>query len=194
MTEIWKDINGYNGIYQCSNFGNIRSLDRYITGKDGKKQFRKGQMIKPILNKNGYLQFALNKDSKREMVYVHIIVAETFLKNPDCKKVVNHKDGNKQNNNANNLEYTSYSENNKHAYDVLMREIANAGCTKVPVKIIDLETKKEIIFPSITATSNAINLSHTQINRYIHSDSVWKGRFMFQTDSDKCVEDIERIS
>ena len=193
MTEIWKDINGYNGIYQCSNFGNIRSLDRYITGKDGKKQFRKGQMIKPILNKNGYLQFALNKDSKRKMVYVHIIVAETFLKNPDCKKVVNHKDGNKQNNNANNLEYTSYSENNKHAYDVLMREIANAGCTKVPVKIIDLETKKEIIFPSITATSNAINLSHTQINN-IHSDSVWKGRFMFQTDSDKCVEDIERIS
>ena len=96
MEEIWKDIKGYEGSYQCSTYGRIRSLDRYVQEHTGKEQFRHGQIIIPRMNpSNGYYQFGLNKDGKRKIVYVHIIVANTFIDNPDPQnlKYVNHKDG-----------------------------------------------------------------------------------------------------
>ena len=78
MKETWKDIKGYEGLYQCSTYGNVRSLDRYVYELSGKKQFRKGQIIVPRKNKNGYLQLTLNKNAKRKMVYVHRIVADAY--------------------------------------------------------------------------------------------------------------------
>lgn len=194
MEEIWKDIKDYEGFYQCSNTGKIRSLDRYVIEKSGKKQFRSGQIIVPRLNKNGYLQFALNKDSKRKMAYVHIIVANTFIDNPFDLKTVNHKDGNKLNNSIENLEWNSYSENNTHSYRELHRSIADEGATPKTVYIIDTVEKKLQYYSSITETSKVIGLSHTQINRYIHSNNKWKGRYIFLTDSNKGVEDNERVS
>lgn len=194
MKEIWKDIKDYEGFYQCSNTGKIRSLDRYVIEKSGKKQFRSGQIIVPRLNKNGYLQFALNKDSKRKMAYVHIIVANTFIDNPFDLKTVNHKDGNKLNNSIENLEWNSYSENNTHSYRELQRSIADEGATPKTVYIIDTVEKKLQYYSSITETSKVIGLSHTQINRYIHSNNKWKGRYIFLTDSNKGVEDNERVS
>lgn len=194
MDEIWKDIKNYEGLYQCSNFGQIRSLDRYVKEHNGKSQFRKGQIIKPRKNKNGYLQLALNKDSNRKMKYVHIIIAETFIENKENLKTVNHKDGNKLNNCVDNLEWVSYSENNKHSYKELKRSKATEGATPKPVYIIDTQDKILKCYNSITDTSKEIGLSHTQINRYIHSNKKWKGRYIFITDSNKGVEDIERIS
>lgn len=194
MEEIWKDIKEYEGLYQCSNYGNIRSLDRYIYERSGKKQFRKGQIIIPRINKNGYLQFALNKESKRKMVYVHVIVATTFIENPNKFKTVNHKDGNKLNNNIENLEWCSYSENNLHAYKSLNKKPATDGANPKAVYMIDTVNKTLEYFESITDTSHSIDLSHTQINRYIHSNKKWKGRYIFLTDNEKGVEDIERIS
>ncbi|MFR3344674.1 MAG: NUMOD4 domain-containing protein [Anaerobutyricum sp.] len=69
MKEIWKDINNYEGIYQCSNLGRIRSLDRYVYEHSGKKQFRKGQIMKLRLNPNGYFQVPLNKNGKKKDVF-----------------------------------------------------------------------------------------------------------------------------
>lgn len=195
MSEIWKDIKGYEGFYQCSNLGRVKSLDRYVEEHTGKKQFRKGQIIKPKTNKsNGYLQLALNKDCVRKMKYVHILVAETFIENTNELKTVNHKDGNKLNNCVDNLEWASYSENNKHAYDELNRHIANEGPIPKNVYIIDTQNISLNFYSSITETSQDIGLSHTQINRYIHSNKKWKGRYIFVTDSNKGVEDIEKIS
>lgn len=194
MEEIWKDIKEYENLYQCSTYGNIRSLDRYVYGQSGKSQFRKGQKIKPIKNKNGYLQFALNKNAKRKMVYVHIIIAETFIENPRELNTVNHKDGNKLNNNVDNLEWCSYSENNLHSYKILKRKRADEGASPKSVYVIDTIEKSLKYYKSITEASNSIKLSHTQINRYIHSNKKWKGRFILLTDNEKGVEDIEKIS
>lgn len=192
--EIWEDIKEYEGLYQCSTYGNVRSLDRYILEHNGKKQFRKGIPIKPRLNKNGYLQLALNKNSIRKMKYVHILVAETFLTNADKLKTVNHKNGNKLDNNIDNLEWSSYSENNKHAYTELKRKKSRDGCHPKRVYVIDTYSDKTEIYDSIAETTRNTGLSHTQINRYIYSDNKWKGRYIFKTDSNKCVEDIEKVS
>ena len=194
MKENWKDIKGYEGLYQCSTYGNIRSLDRYVYELSGKKQFRKGQIIVPRKNKNGYLQLTLNKNAKRKMVYVHRIVAETFIENSNNNLVVNHKDGNKLNNNVDNLEWCSYSENNLHSYNKLNRKNSNEGCTPKSVYIIDTTSKSLKYFDSIAETSREIKLSTTQINRYIHSNKKWKGRYILLTDNEKGVEDNEKIS
>lgn len=196
MEEIWKDINGYEGIYQCSTYGNIRSLNRYVYEHNGKRQYRKGQMIIPRTNKNGYLQFALNKNGKRKMVYVHIIVAETFVQNLMNNNIVNHIDGNKLNNHVENLEWCSASDNNYHAYQMLNRPISDSGGSPKTVYIIDTDNKTMSWYESIADTSKNIDLSATQINRYIHGNKKWKGRYIFLTDFDnnKCVEDNERVS
>lgn len=196
IMEEWKNIKDYEGSYQCSNTGLIRTLDRYVTEKSGKRQFRKGQIIKPRINKNGYLQVALNKNGIRKMCYVHKIIAETFVFNddPEIKITVNHIDGNKNNNFATNLEWCSYSDNNEHSYRTLHRNVADAGASKVHVTIIDTNTNQTYEFESITETSQSINLSHTQINRYLDKNKKWKDRYLFLSDKTKCVEDIERVS
>ena len=199
MKEIWKDIKGYEGIYQCSIYGNIRSLDRYVYEHSGKSQFRRGiEKMKTRENpSNGYCQIALNKNGKRKMCYVHILIASTFLENPNEYEYVNHKDGNKLNNNIENLEWCTASDNNIHSYNVLNRQKSRQGCHKKPVCLIDITTCRRVYFESITHTSFVINLSPTQINRYIHNNKKWKGRYIFTTDfvnSSKCVEDTEKVS
>lgn len=192
--EIWKSIQDYEGIYECSSLGRIRSLDRYVL--DSKRQiyfFVKGCELKPRKNKNGYLQVSLNKKGKRKMAYVHRIIAETFLEKIKDKNTINHIDGDKNNNCVDNLEWCTYSENNKHSYKELNRRIVNCGGSKTPVYMIDTETKELFYYVSIAEASKKINLSHTQINRYIHNNKKWKGRFILLTDKDKGVENNEKV-
>lgn len=110
--EIWKDIKGYEGLYQVSNYGRVKSLDRK-SDIDGR--LIKSKILKPGLNNPGYKFVILRKNGISENKMIHRLVAETFLNNPmDC---VNHKDGNKLNNHMSNLEWCTYSENKKHAYE-----------------------------------------------------------------------------
>lgn len=96
---------GYKGIYQVSNLGQIKSIPRkYVTKERLLNQY----------NRNGYLCVGLQGPKYR---YVHILVAEAFIPNPENKPTVNHKDGNKHNNRVDNLEWATYSENLKHALD-----------------------------------------------------------------------------
>lgn len=193
MEEIWKDIKDFEGSYQCSNFGRIRSLDRYIPHNYGSVELKKGQIIIPRLNKNGYLQLGLYKNSKRKQRYVHRIIAESFIDNPYSYPTINHKDGNKLNNNVENLEWVTYSENNKHAYTRLGRTVCKNYNGSIAVIVIDILQNITYRYNSIAQASQSIGLSCTQINRYIHSDKKWKGRYIFQTDDNKCVEDIEKV-
>lgn len=116
MEETWKDIVGYEGIYQISNLGNIKSLDREVICKNGTVLYVKGKFKNKINHNRGYLMVALYKNNKSKNLYIHRLVAEAFIPNNDNKKTVNHIDGNKHNNNVENLEWATYTENNHHAF------------------------------------------------------------------------------
>ena len=119
--EIWKDIPNYEGLYQASNLGNIRSLDRI------RKQYNhngiatvkyKGKILKQQIKRGtGYYVVRLydnNKKSKTKLV--HRLIAETFIQNKNNFPVINHIDGNKKNNNITNLEWCTQSHNVKESY------------------------------------------------------------------------------
>lgn len=116
MNEIWKDIKGYEGIYQISNFGNVKSLDRYVFAGNGANH--KYQHIKERkLKLNGgekYIQVILCKNGKTKPFLVHRLVAEAFIPNSDNLPCVNHKDEDTKNNNVNNLEWCTYKYNNEY--------------------------------------------------------------------------------
>lgn len=115
MIEIWKDVKGYNGLYQVSNYGNIKSLSRIIVRSNGNYS-SKEKLLEPQIIKNGYLVVRLKKNGNRSTKLINRLVAESFIPNPEDKLEVNHKDLNKLNNHVDNLEWSTRSENMKHAY------------------------------------------------------------------------------
>ena len=116
--EIWKDIEGYEGLYQVSNLGNVKSLDReYIQWNNytyTPKRYN-GKILKPHLQRQGYVMINLSKNSKKKLALVHRLVAQAFIPNPNDYLEVNHKDGNKQNNCVDNLEWCNRKYNQKEA-------------------------------------------------------------------------------
>ena len=109
--EIWEDIPGYEGYYQISNLGNVKSLKRETNNNHGKEEYIKSQEIR-----NGYYSVSLWKEGKGKHYTIHRLLAELFIPNPDDKPQVNHIDGNKLNNNLLNLEWVTQEENARHAY------------------------------------------------------------------------------
>ena len=101
MKEIWRDIIGYKGLYKISNLGNIKSSDRIEKGKPGTIRKRKGTKLKPSLCNEGYYRVCLLKDSKRNYVFIHRLVAFAFVSNVYNKPEVNHIDSIKTNNTKN---------------------------------------------------------------------------------------------
>lgn len=115
MTEIWKAVKGYEGLYEVSNLGNVRSLDKVIKSKHNGTTLRKGRILTPFYEeKKGYYQVALTKDGKVKKYRVHRLVAIAFLENPFNYTDVNHKDENKINNNVDNLEWCTRKYNNNY--------------------------------------------------------------------------------
>lgn len=114
MKEEWKDIKGYEGFYQVSNYGMVRSVDRF-TNRDGGAQFRKGQLLSPGKDRWGY-RFVILQNRTKKCKMIHRLVSAAFLDPIPGKPIVNHIDGNKSNNAVDNLEYCTQSENMRHAF------------------------------------------------------------------------------
>ena len=128
--EIWKDIKGYEGLYQVSSLGNVRSLDTMINCKGAKnidKHLRKGKVLKKYIGTSGYYTINLSKNSKIKVYRVHRLIANAFIPNINNLPLINHKDGNKLNNNINNLEWCTYAYNNKEAYRIGLKVGAEKG-------------------------------------------------------------------
>ena len=119
MQEIWKPIPGYESLYEVSNLGRVRSLDRYVRGvtKSGTEclRFRLGQIRAPQHHRRGYRTVALSKGPVVRTVLIHRLVAEAFVPNPNCLPDVNHVDADKANNSAANLEWCDPAANSAHA-------------------------------------------------------------------------------
>ena len=115
MAEIWKAVTGYEGLYEVSSLGNVRSLDRVIRSKHNGTTLRKGRILTPFYEeKKGYYQVALSKDGKEKKQRIHRLVAVAFLDNPFNYTDINHKDEIKTNNKVDNLEWCTREYNNNY--------------------------------------------------------------------------------
>lgn len=116
--EIWKDIAGYEGYYQVSNYGNVKSLDRIVQSKQMQKSI-KGKVLKKSLMKIGYCSVNLCIKGKCRQSLIHRMVGMAFIPNPENKKEINHKNGIRHDNYYENLEWVTSRENQLHKYRVL---------------------------------------------------------------------------
>lgn len=116
--EVWKPVVGYEELYEVSNMGNVRSVDK--TTRDGR--FWKGRQLRKHYAGSGYVQTVLSVDGVYRHEYIHRLVANAFIPNPDNKPEVNHINGDKNNNSVENLEWVTKSENGLHSFRVLGRK------------------------------------------------------------------------
>lgn len=117
--EEWKDIPGFEGYYQASSYGSIRSCDRMIIDINGNSRWRASKILRPSFNKCGYLRVVLCKNNVHHYYTVHYLIAITFIQQIICDNlVINHKDGNKINNASNNLEVVTQLANRSHAIEM----------------------------------------------------------------------------
>ena len=140
MKEEWKDIKGYEGLYQVSNLGRVKSL--------GNNKSKKEKILDPKPNMYGYKEVRLSKEGKRKPYKVHRLVAIYFIPNPNNYKEVNHKDEDKTNNHVSNLEWCdrkyniNYGTRNKKASDSMKGK--NKGISRNKGKHLTEEHKKKI--------------------------------------------------
>lgn len=119
MEEIWKDVVGYEGLYQVSNMGNVKSVDRYVNAggimNQNRLSLKKGKILNCSPTKRGYTRVSLSINSKTKQEYIHRLVANSFLSPIDDKLNVNHINGIKDDNRSCNLEFVNQRENVLHA-------------------------------------------------------------------------------
>lgn len=110
MEEIWKDIEGWEGFYQVSNFGRVKSLERFVNGPKGLIKLKE-KILSPKIDKNGYLLVGFHKEGIQKYMRIHRLVAMAFIPNPNNFPQINHIDENKRNNYVSNLEWCTHKYN-----------------------------------------------------------------------------------
>ena len=119
MKEIWVSVKGCEGLYEVSNFGNLRGLPRKVTQRNGHPYFVTGKDLKGSISPvTGYRVVSISDGETKKTKSVHRLVAMAFIPNPFDKPEVNHIDGNKQNNRVDKLEWVTSSENQTHAHEI----------------------------------------------------------------------------
>jgi hypothetical protein len=153
--DIYKDIEGYEGYYQVSNYGNIKSI------REGK--YFKHKILKAKITDKGYKLVCLFKDGVAVNKKVHRLVAIAFLQNSFNKPDINHINGDKSDNSIMNLEWVTKSENMKHAYESGLMKL---NIDRISKKVID--TKKNIIYNSIKEASYSIGLNTSYLSSILN--------------------------
>ena len=149
--EVWKDIPGYEGRYQVSNLGHVRSLDMTVRCKFGKGyRLHKGRQLKPRKINTGYLIAQLSRDGRNSQQLIHRLVASAFIPNPENKPFVNHINGVRTDDFVGNLEWCTYSENERHKHYALGFD---TRLQKRPVICLDTGVQYPSIAEAARATS-----------------------------------------
>lgn len=172
MKEIWKDIANFEGLYEVSNLGRIKSLP-----KNRGIYFTKEEILKGRVGNGGYLQAILcHSDGTRKSIKFHRIVAETFIENPEDKKTVNHKDGVKTHNGAENLEWNTHGENIRHAF-----KIGLSNNNYVKKKVSQIKDNKVIkIWESATDAKRKLGVCNCAISRCCKGELKQTGGFQWK--------------
>lgn len=176
MEEIWRDIKNYEGLYQISNYGRVKSLERI----DNYNRSRKEKILKPKIDRYGYACVSLFKEEKEKTFKVHRLVAQAFLPNPHNYTEVNHKIEEDKTNNfvyvnedgtvdleKSNIEWctASYNVNYGTRNERVAVKLTNGKCSK-PVLQIDKATNEIIAeFPSIREIQRKLGFSHAHISK-----------------------------
>ena len=180
---LWNSIKGFEGYYEATATGEVRSVDRVISTQRGKRSL-KGKILKPKMHNDGYEFYTLSKGNETSNVYGHRVVAELYVPNPFDKPIVNHKDGNPSNNASFNLEWVTHQENVIHAYDTGLN--SNKGASHYKSVVIKDEWTKGT-FPSIKEWSLARGINYSTARNILSGYSSLKSvdqNLLFKLKSD----------
>jgi len=184
-SEIWRSLQELPGV-EVSTFGKVRTLDK-VTSSEKYTRFTKGHVLKQCDNGHGYLQVGIQIDKKRTMKYVHRLVAQAFIQNPDSLPEINHKDCNRSNNDVSNLEWVTHEENNQYRdkYGMSYKEYAK----KNPVYAVNLDTLEVYRFESQIEASRELVVNQGNINNVIKGKQKQTGGYWF-TSADSNTYDL----
>lgn len=115
--EIWRDVPNYEHLYEVSNLGNVRSLNKFVKTRGNGRRLIVGRVLKNLCGSGGYYHVSLYKECKQEIISIHRLIAKVFLPNPNNYPVINHIDSNRKNNDLSNLEWCTQKHNLQHARD-----------------------------------------------------------------------------
>jgi hypothetical protein len=184
--EIWRDVTGYEGIYQVSNYGKVKSLYK-----------KQANIVTPHIDKKGYHIIRLWRGGNQDTRLLHRLVAQAFVPNHANKPHINHKDGNKSNNYWSNLEWCTPSENNKHSFAIGLKTITakqKARASQANSKpIYQLDRFNNIVrrWPSITLAAKTLGFSLQHISNCCRGSRKTCGGFVWAFEP-MCEGPVER--
>lgn len=173
LMELWKPVEGYEGLYEVSSHGRVKALEKRVDSGKCHRTWNE-HILCTAIDSRGYVRTSLSKDGHSKTVKIHRLVAEAFISNLDNLPQVNHKDGNKQNNNADNLEWCTQAENMKHAYHMKLKVLNGENNPSSKLSFNDVCYIREHKDLGSKALSDLFGVHRKTIQRIV-SGAVWKG-------------------